>query len=268
MLSNYSTFLQKSTYLMKTNKLTDILKEIGLSENEANVYSSLLSLGPATVLNISKTSEIKRTTVYSVLESLKQKGLVNLELQGFKQLYAAENPSKLEHVLESRKEKFKDSLPEFMALYSLKGGESFIKYYEGLEGVKSVYESLIRDIKPHENYSVIGSQKDWHDLDEDYFQDFIERRAKLNINIRLLLTESEIAKEHKKFERNYNEHIKFLPENTSLTTNMVVTPQKIVIQQLTQPIMAIVIENKSIVKMHQELFEVMWNSIPEDVQQK
>ena len=245
----------------KPNKLEKILVELGLTENEARVYFAALSLGPATVLRIASAAETKRTTVYSVVESLKQKGLMAVEVRGFKKLYTAENPEKLESMLETRRERFRTALPEFAALYNLKGGESFIKYYEGLEAVKSVYEGLIRDVRSHEDYLIISDQQQWMGLDEKYFKNFVERRAKLNINIRLLLQDSESAREAKKFERNYNETIKILPPKTALTTNLVIIPRRIVIHQLIPPVMAIVVENKSVIQLHRELFEIIWNSI-------
>lgn len=246
---------------MKTTKLESILINLGLTENEANVYLASLSLGPATILKISQAGNIKRTTVYSVIESLKKKGLMRIELKGWKKLYTAENPEKLEFILEEKKNQLASSLPEFMSLYNLKGGESFIKYYEGLQAVKSVYESLLRDIRPHEDYMIVSDQSKWQELDPKYFLKFLERRAKLNINIRLLLQDSEVARKVQKIQATYNEKIKILPKGTSLVTNLVVIPKRVVIHQLTPPIMAMVIENKSIIKMHQQFFEIMWQSI-------
>lgn len=81
-------------------------------------------------------------------------------------------------------------MPEFLALYNLKGGEGFIKYYKGINSIKTVYESLLKDAKPHEDYSAIGAQQEWYNLNPEYFRDFIRRRAKLNIKIRLLMQDS------------------------------------------------------------------------------
>ncbi len=245
---------------MKENKLTKILEEIGLSKNEAEVYLVSLTLGPSTILQMTRAAEMKRTTVYSLVEALKMKGLMSIELRGLKKLYVPLNPAQLEGVLEARKNKLHESLPEFLALYNLKGGEGFIRYYEGLEAVKGVYEDLLRDIRPHEDYLIISAQEQIFSLDDMYFQNFIERRAKLDINIRLLLEDSPTARKHKQFERNYNERIKILPASTSLSTNMVITPRKLVIHQLSLPVIAITIENTSIIKMHRELFELLWKS--------
>lgn len=243
---------------MKNEDLIKILSDIGLSENESKVYFAALSLGPATVLKIARAAEVKRTTVYSVVESLKQKGLMNIEVKGFKQLYVAESPEKLETVLEQRRAEFKNSLSEFMALYNLKGGESYIKYYEGLEAMKNVYEELLKDIQPHEDYLVVSAIEQWYKLDPDYFWDFVERRSKLPIKVRMLFTDSKESRKRMKRYNFPNTQIKLLSPKTKLTTNLVVIPKKVVIHQLTPPIMAIVIENKSVVQMHKELFEIIW----------
>lgn len=246
---------------MPDKQLTATLTKLGLSEHEAQVYLAALSLGPATIIKIAVVAEVKRTTVYSVVESLIMKGLIIKEIKGFKQLFVAESPEKLEVIIEQRKQLLAKTMPELAGLYNLKGGESTIKYYEGLAGIKSVYESLIKDARPHEDYLIISHIEPWLNLDKKFFLEFTKRRAKLPIKIRLLLQDSPTAREHKRIEKTLNEQIKLLPATTSLNTNLVVIPKKVVFHQLTPPIMAIVIENPSIVRMHQELFEIIWTSI-------
>ena len=59
---------------MLPHKLQSVLVRVGLSENEARVYLSAASLGPSTVQKITGAAGVKRTTGYSVLESLKSRG--------------------------------------------------------------------------------------------------------------------------------------------------------------------------------------------------
>ena len=249
---------------MNKSDICGLLTELGLSENEANVYLTLLSLGSTTALKVSRTTNLKRTTVYSVMESLKGKGLVSLEVRGFKTLVQAEGPEQLEHIIEDQRSRLQKTLmrtlPELSALHHLHGGESLVKYYEGLEAIKSVYEGLLRDIQPGQSYLTTSNPDQWFSLDQTYFQQFIERRAKLPIDIRLLLTNTPTALRQQQFQKNFNEHVRILPPQTILTTSTVVTPQRVVIHQLDQPLFAIVIENRSIIQMHQEYFEIMWNS--------
>lgn len=247
------------------NHYIELLKEMGLSEHESSVYFTMVSLGPSPILKIARASGVKRTTIYYVMDSLKEKSLARVDLKGFKSLYTAESPEKLEGMLEARRNKFRKNLDDLLAIYNKGGGETLIKIYEGLEATKSVYDQLLEEIKPGEDYLVISGMKKAFDMDREFFTDLMERRAKLPIKVRILMAdpESEESQNLKKFEQNYNLKAKFLPAGTKLTTNTVITPQKVLIHQMEQPIMAIVIENKSTIKTHQEFFEVMWNAISE-----
>jgi len=53
------------------------LEKIGLSKKEAKVYLACLELSEATIGQISKKSGVKRTTVYDIVESLKEKSLIS-----------------------------------------------------------------------------------------------------------------------------------------------------------------------------------------------
>ena len=248
---------------VKNDNLRKTLEHFGLTENEAAVYLASLSSGPASVLALSRSSGVKRTTVYSVILALQAKGLLVREVKGWKTLFAAEPPEKLENIIEARKTELLQALPDLSALYNLRGDEGSIRFYDGIEAVKSVYESLIKEIRPHEDYLVLSDLNQWLSLDAKFFQNFIERRAKLPINIRILSQESDTAKKLKKHERAYNEKIKFLPPDTKLTTNLVITPQRVVIHQLVHPVFAMSIANPNIIRMHKEQFEIMWKALAE-----
>ena len=243
---------------MQNDKLLDILKDIGLSEDESSVYLSALSLSETSVLKLARATNIKRTTIYGIVDALKEKGLMRIELRGLKQLYAAENPERLEIMLERRKNDFSKILPEFQALYNLKGGESVIKYYTGLSAMHDIYRDTLKEIRPHEDYLVITNQEKWYNLNPKFALSYIEERAQLPIKTRMLFQDSPLSREHKKIERNYNEEIRILPPETKLNVDTVLLPNKLITLELSPPYMTVVIENKSIISMHKELFEIIW----------
>jgi len=247
---------------MKNQKLLEILKNIGLDETEAQVYLTCLSLGPTTVLKVARASNIKRTTIYGVIESLQSKGLMRIELKGLKQLYVAENPEKLEVMLESRKREFDAYLPEFMALHKLEGGDSVVKFYTGQKAMQQIYMDTLKEINPHGDYLVIANQERWYDLDPKFSMHYIEERAKLNVKTRLLFQDSKIAKEHKRFEKNFHQEVKILPEGIKFNVDTLLLPKKLIIVELLPPYKTTVIENKSIIELHREMFELVWQSLP------
>jgi HTH-type transcriptional regulator, sugar sensing transcriptional regulator len=239
----------------------EFLEDLGLSDNEARVYFASLSLGPSTIMKIADAAEIKRTTVYSVAESLQKRGLINIQLKGFKKLYSAEDPEKLETILDLRRKKLNDLLPEFKAMYNLNGGESFIRYYSGFEGVKNVYESMLKDAKPHDYYYVMSETEKLFEQEGEYFEDFVSRRAKLNVDLRILLQDSQKSRQIKHSDTRINKVVKILPPDTRLTTNLTIIPKRVAIHQITPPVMSIVIENKSVIQMHKDTFDIIWNSL-------
>jgi len=270
MLSENSTTLTHSTTLrvmvrlltMKNKKLFDSLIQIGLEEKEARVYLASLSLGPSTILKLSKVSEVKRTTIYEIIDSLEKKGLMKKEIHGFKTLYSAEHPERLENSLDAKRIMLSKMLPELEGLFQLKGTESAIKFYNGLHAIKNIYNDLLKDLKPHEFYYAISNVKEWQGSDEEFFlKNHVERRSKMGIETKLLFTDTELAHKRKKTEQNFNEKVKILPKNSKFHVDLVITPYKLVMFQLHEPKIAIVIENKSIIELQKEMFELIWNSI-------
>ena len=105
--------MANSVKYMKTNQLLESLKDLGLEENEAKTYFASLSIGPSTIQKIANVAGIKRTTAYDIVSGLKQKGLMNIQVEGFKKKYTAEDPQKLESIIEARKLRFQSLCQNF-----------------------------------------------------------------------------------------------------------------------------------------------------------
>ena len=241
------------------SKLSQSLIEIGLNENEAKIYLASLSLGTATVLQLAQVSEVKRTTVYEVVEALLQKGLMKKEIQGFKTLYAPEHPERLENALDSRRMILHKIYPELEGLYNLKGGESTIKYYEGLRSIKNLYDALLDDLKPQDFYYAISNIAEWQGLDEDFFlQRHVEIRSRMHVQTKLLFLDSETARARKNLAPKYNEEIQLLPADSNVHVDLVITPYKLIMFQLHNPLEAILIENQAMIQIQKSMFEMIW----------
>lgn len=253
----------KNCKIMKNEQIISVVKNLGLSDSEARVYFAALSLGPTTVLKISRASEIKRATVYTVIDTLVNKGFMRIEPRGFKRLFAVENPASLESALERRKRKFKDILPVLETLYNQREGSSVIKYYEGIEAVKGVYDEFLKDFRPHDDYFAIANMEKWLGQDEDYFMKWRTKRAKLFLNTRMIFEDNEIGRRFKKQAANFNEKVKLLPKGKQVETSLLVTPRRALLQQYPNPVTVLVNESKTSIRLYQEMFDIMWNALPE-----
>jgi sugar-specific transcriptional regulator TrmB len=243
---------------MKNDKLLKILTDFGLNDKEAVVYLACLGLGPATVLQIARESKIERTNIYRLIDSLKEKGLIKTEVKGFKKRFIIEHPKKLENLLMLKKEALTEAMPEMVNLYNQKGENSLITYYEGLEGMKTVFNKTIELIKPKEEYLIISDTEELFKLDEKFFNNFIKRRSKLNIDIRILLKDTATARHYQKYQNNFNLKVKILPKDSFVDVAMNITPEMLAIFQFKSPLISLVIENKNIINTQRMLFNLIW----------
>ncbi len=125
------------------------LVEIGLSEKEASVYLALLQVDFASIHDIASKTNIKRTTVYPVLESLQQKGLVSETQKDKKVLFQAAPPERLETYVDRQKilfdekaKRLKDIIPQMKSIQREQGERPIVKYFEGRDGAISAYEEF------------------------------------------------------------------------------------------------------------------------------
>ena len=238
------------------------LEEFGLSAEEAKVYMAGLSLGPTTILKLAKTSEVQRTAVYRVVESLRQHGLMKIELKGLKKLYAAESPHNLKRVLEEKMSQMNDILPGLLSVFKKQGKDTLIKYHEGIESVKTVYESILRENRSGEPYYVISSHQEWYELDQKWFESFSERRNREHFDFRFFLLDSEPARLLKQRENTLGIKVKILPSGFDFTSILILTKDKIWIHNFEPPIEGLVIENQDMISMMLQVFKIMWESTP------
>lgn len=120
------------------------LKNTGLNPKEAATYLAVLELGEASMGQLVKKSKLKRTTLYDMVESLKEKGLISTAKRNKKILYVAENPSRLVEQMEERKQALEKIVPELLAITNNITNKPKVRYFEGIEGIKEVYRDILR----------------------------------------------------------------------------------------------------------------------------
>lgn len=245
---------------MRTEEKTlDLLKDFGLHENEAAVYLASLYLGATTILKLANQSGVNRTTVYEVVEALERKGLMKKEIKGLKTLFSPEHPTRLENTLEAKRSALTRLLPELESKYHLKGSGSSIKYYEGLTAIKNLYDELAHELRSTDFYYVISNTAEWEALDDNYFlKHHIEIFSHKKVDRRVLFVDSPEARRRKEFERNHNELVKILPADSNIHVDLCITPYKLVIFQLHNPLVALVVENTTMIETQKSVFGMLW----------
>ncbi len=242
--------------------LINTLSTIGLSEREAAVYVAALELGPSGALALSRRSRIHRSLVYDTLESLKLKGLMRIEHRGLKKLFAPASPDQLDAIMSDHKRLYGAALPELMALYTLRGEKSHIKYFEGPSGLRTVYEQLLREVRTGDPFYLIARQENWQaNLDLSWLEDFIERRARKQLDTRIIFEDSERGRLNKRMEVAWNQKVRLTKQK--FESDIIVTPQRFITYGFELPIQVVVVENPSIIRTQLDLFRYIWDTLPD-----
>ena len=116
------------------------LTKAGLGDSEARVYLYLLEHGVATPSKIAKGTRILRSNCYHLLQSLKEKGLIEDEKKGKRVAYLARDPNALLASLERKREAVAKLLPDLRALAAIEKNKPSVRFFSGWEEVKELYK--------------------------------------------------------------------------------------------------------------------------------
>lgn len=130
-------------------KIEQLLFKLGFSSNEAKIYLAALELGTASAQDIAAKANIKRTTGYSVLSYLVNRGVVGKTKVKGKTKFAAEAPERLLTLTREIESGIKQALPELEAIYNKQGTKPKITFYEGEQAIQKVYDDTLVE-KPTE----------------------------------------------------------------------------------------------------------------------
>lgn len=250
-------FKNKADIPITMADIKQMLQEYGLSEKEAKVYIVLLSLGTSTVNNLSKKTNLIRTTTYDILKALKEKGIVSFIVKNRIQYFQAAAPAKLIQILDEKKAKINTILPELKSLHLEVSNLPSVELFEGKEGIKSIYQDIITEKKP---LSAISNTHFIFNVLPFFTPNFIKSRIKNRIRIRLL---NEKTKESVKLMKNKDKQelreTRFIPELKDVAITEYVYGEKVAVLN-TNPDdpFGILIRNKDFAKTQKILFDLLW----------
>ena len=124
-------------------ELSHLLESFGLKTKEAHLYLTMLELGEAKAQDISSKAGIQRTNFYDLVPRLIASGLVKQTTRQKKHFYRATDPDELLKIEMQKVEQLKQALPRLKAITNAVVEKPKVFYYEGVQGVKQVYEHML-----------------------------------------------------------------------------------------------------------------------------
>ncbi len=241
---------------------TEILRKIGLTENEVKIYLDLLKSGTSTPYEISKRTNIYRVHIYDKLEQLINKGLATYVYKGAKKFFQATHPSKIKQYLEDKKKELEiqeedvnSLLPELEAMTNLPKEDTFVEVFKGNEGLKYFLKDII---KTKEEVLVTGiDDQKYQEAILIFMKQYFRGLKKNKIKERVITVKRKgvfLFSKDLAPTTNY----RFLEEKQFNPTNTFVYGNKTVIVTWGSPVTAVMIKNNEVADTYRSHFEHLW----------
>lgn len=262
-LSTVDLARQHAILDLSMKSLTKILKDIGLSSNEAAVMSALMEFERLKANELAQKAHLNRTTTYGVIKKLISRGLVtSLQKDGIT-TYQSIDPGLLpsyidrqKDVLDQQKSSIEELLPELKRVREHADAFPRVTFFEGLEGVKQAFEDTLENNKGKEIQCLSGPTAIYESLGVEYTEYYVKKRKALGIMCYGIATDSPFTRIAQSNDTQSLRLTKIFPKEFQLNTEINIYDNKVNILSFSkeQPL-AVIIEDEAISSAMKTLFK-------------
>ncbi len=244
------------------NDILAVLRSVGLDEKEAQLYLCGLQLNAAPASDYAKATQLNRITAYNTLESLVQKGLFTLVRKARGKWYSPVPPDQLSLEVQKNARALERMVPELRSMQGTSERRPRVRFYEGWEGVKRVYEDTLTakgELLNFANSAVV--RRYWPAYDNEY----VAERVKRKIRLRGIAPDDETGRRvHGEDRKKYRE-IRLVPSREFDFTNEInIYDHKVAICSFdsglhgNSDMFGVIIESREVAETQRQIFEMAW----------
>jgi sugar-specific transcriptional regulator TrmB len=232
---------------MKSKDLT----KLGLSTNESKIYLALLELGHALAGEISKKTQINRTTTYDSLERMIEKGIVAFFIQANRKVFQPISPDRFLDIVREQEIAVKEIVPKLQVQFSLSKEREESNIYKGRKGIKTILANILAC----DGYVAFGSGGRFFEVMKYDFTIFQKRKRELGIASKVIVEESARASD---YVRQAYTKFRFIPDEYSSLTTTFVYGDNVAIVIWSEVPVAVVIKSRGVAESYSHYFNLLW----------
>lgn len=256
------------------NKVQTLLKDIGLAKKEVAIYLHLLEVGASTAGVLAKRTNNSRSTVYSSLDVLLNRGLITVDLRGEAKYFIAEPPTQILEYLDKeikktieQKELVQRLLPSLRNIYQSTNADlPKIRFFVGTNSVeRMLYDNHRKWWKGcmgidgiwwgYQDVDFVIKWREWLEITWKYNTNQ-PKQARIQILSNLVPNEKELKKRSKELRR----EIRFVPKsiNHFTSTLWIVGDYLIFLYHKDQVDYAIEIHDNTFAGNERAIIKMLW----------
>ncbi|MBU0471901.1 MAG: helix-turn-helix domain-containing protein [Nanoarchaeota archaeon] len=238
----------------------DILTDLGLSTNEAKIYTSLLSLGLTTITSIAHESKLHRSNVYDSIKKLVEKGLVAYIIKDNVTYYEATDPQALLRILKEKENRLKAVLPQLMLSKKLAQSKGEAHIYEGVPAFTRLLYEFLQYKDPILAYGIPPIAPE---LMKTKIMHFHKERMALKIPMKHIYNHN--AQERIVFLNKMKlTYARYLPESFDSQVSTNICGEEVLLTLWIKPVLTIQIKNKLVADSYKKYFDLLWAAAKAD----
>ncbi len=240
----------------------NVLHTLGLSAAQMAVYLAVLELGEANMLQIAKKSEVHRTTIYTFIDELIDRGFLKETQKKKRKVYTAVDPHQLLEMEKVRLAQLEgEVLPELLAIANNTKKKPRVTFYEGVSGIEQVYGDMLKDRKPILEFEDLDAIKDA--LSKSFYEYFPAERARRNITLQTISRRSSLGKEFVQKNIKHLRTTKFL-NDIDWQTDISIYGNKVALMSFRSSIpYCVLIEDPYLAETLKSIWTELWERIDE-----
>ncbi len=247
-------------------KIYQVLANLGLQDREPDVYLALLKMPgiqPASI--IANRANINRSTTYKALLKLAKKGLVTKTQRHGVTCFFAEDPeNQLKSLVDERLKQCSEmnqTILESLPLLTLKEGSSHlpkVRYYEGIQGIKQIYEVIL---KTGEDVYRYGDITKIYNALGVYTDEYISKRNELKLKTHAIMPIKNQDKHELRHSKENRDVVYINYKLFPIDGEVRIFGNKVAIVSLhKESFIGVIIESDTIAKMFLSIFMLTWKN--------
>lgn len=238
--------------------LLKILESAGFTGAQAKLYFAGLQLGSGPASEYARQAGLNRITAYNMLEEMAREGRFTLVKKTRGKWYAPVAPEYVAVEVRKNADALHRSLPELRAMQGPKERKPHVRFFEGWEGVRHVYDDTLTangEILNFANSAVV--RRFWPAYDEEY----VAERVRRGVHLRGIAPDDAAGKRVHGEDRKKLREIRLVSARDFDFTNEInIYDSKVAICSFTSSpqMFGVIIESSEVAETQRQIFEMAW----------
>jgi sugar-specific transcriptional regulator TrmB len=236
--------------------MLQVLKKLGLTSNEVEIFLTLLRHGECSVYELAKKASLHRQVCYDALERLLNKGFVSYIIKENKKYYKSIEPKKIYNYLEERKEEINTILPQLEEIYAQPTEGTNVEVVKGKLVLRIIYNDIFKTLNETktELFAMGVDEEKFLEFDRIAIKQYISKMNKAKLKEKLLSKESAAT-----FFPGGQSQYRLLPDHLFNPNPTHIYGDKVAIILWGTPMHGIIMQSKQVADAYRKYFHILWD---------